>query len=131
MAGGHLGLTGLNREPLTQFREQNRTGKSWKRGQDMEQKYRSLSQDCRDENRQAQPRLELELVKGMSGNKGISTATLAAEGRLLLTGNTVMKDTEKTKDSVLALSQPFWQSVLSGLPGLCIRAPAWPPVLLR
>lgn len=36
-------------------------------------------------------------MKGMRDNKGISKATLAAEGELLLTGDTVMKDTEKTE----------------------------------
>lgn len=85
MAGGHLGLTGNPSLNLENKTEQGRVGKgdrTWSRNIEA---YRSLSQDCRDENRQAQPHLELELVKGMSGNKGISTATLAAEGRLLLT----------------------------------------------
>lgn len=36
-------------------------------------------------------------MEGMRGHKGISTATVAAEGELLLTHDTVMKDTEKTK----------------------------------
>lgn len=53
--------------------------------------YRSISWDCGDENRQVQ--------QGMRGKKGISTATLAADLPVyhLLTGDIVMKDTEKTK----------------------------------
>lgn len=97
--------------------------------------YRSISWDSWDENGQAQPHLELELVKGMSGNRGISTATLAAEGGLLLTSDTVMKDTEKTKGFSPSPASAFLaksaQSLLSGLPGLCIAAPAQPPVPLR
>ena len=83
-----------------------RTKKRWKRGQDIEEEYRSISWACRDGDSQAQPRLELELVRGMRGNKGISRATSAAEGALLLNGGTVVKDTGKTKgvstSSVLA-----------------------------
>lgn len=36
-------------------------------------------------------------MKGMRGNEGVSTATLSGGELLLMTGDTVMRDTEKTK----------------------------------
>lgn len=94
------------------------TKKRWKREQEIKEEYRSLSWACRDGNRQAQPHLELDLLRGMRGSKGISTATSSAGG-LLLNGGTVMKDTGKTK----GLSTSFFSAFPGqGLPGLCITA---------
>lgn len=51
----------------------------------------------------------------MRGNKGISTATLAAESfcwLVILWWRTL----KRPRDSAVPLPQPFWQSLLSGLP---------------
>lgn len=95
--GGHLGWTGDPQLNLANKTALGRVGEGDRTLTRKVEAYRSISWDCWDENRQAQPRLELELMKGMRGNKGISTATLAADLCIALTGDIVMKDTEETK----------------------------------
>lgn len=86
----------------------------WKRGQDVEEEYRSIYWACRDGSRQSQPHLELELVRSMRANKGISISTSAAEGELLLSGlGGTVKDTGKTKGLGMSFVSAFPGKVCS------------------
>lgn len=55
------------------------TKKRRKRAQEIEEEYRSIHWAFRGGNRQAQHHLESELMRGVRGSRGISTATSAME----------------------------------------------------